>query len=80
MNTVATKSIAAFSINLSDWYYEGQVVNVTDGKLGKINNALIMSINEIGHTFVVNAGGKSYSLSMLKIKDIESVNRRRIAV
>ncbi len=80
MNTVATKTIAAFSINFGDWYYEGQIVDIVDSKVGKLRNALIKSINDENNTFIVSAGGKDYILSMAKIKEISLINRRRIAV
>ncbi len=79
-NIVATKTIAAFSINLSDWFYEGQLVDVTDKSTGLLRNALIESINEDSHTFIVSHAGRSYTLSMTRIENITSVNRRRIAV
>ena len=80
MNTVATKTIAAFSINFSDWYYEGQIVNIKDTSVGFLSNALIESINEDNQTFIVSSNNDRYCLSMLKLEDITAVNRRRIAV
>ena len=79
-NIVATKTISAFSINLSDWFYEGQLVDIDDHTHGELRGALIESINEDSHTFVVSLKGRAYTLSMLKIENISSVNRRRIAV
>ncbi len=79
-NIVATKTIAAFSINFSDWFYEGQIVDIKDKGSGILKNALIISINEDKRTFIVSLNGKHYTISMLKVEDITSVNRRRIAV
>ncbi|ADL36547.1 hypothetical protein bpr_IV183 (plasmid) [Butyrivibrio proteoclasticus B316] len=80
LNPVATKTIAAFSINLSDWYYEGQIVDIKDRSAGYLQNALIQSINEDERTFIVTANDRSYTLSMLKIEDISSTGSCRFAV
>ncbi|MBP3199068.1 MAG: hypothetical protein J6N21_19005 [Butyrivibrio sp.] len=79
-NIVATKKVSAFSINLSEWFYEGQIVDIKDKNAGVLRNALIEYIDEINQTFIATLNGNSYKLSMLKVEDITSVNRRRIAV
>ena len=79
-NIVATKKVSAFSINLSEWFYEGQTVDIKDKTVGVHRPALIEYIDEINQTFIATLNGQSYKLSMLKIEDIASVNRRRIAV
>ena len=79
-NIVATKKVSSFSINLSEWFYEGQTVDITDKTVGVLRNALIEYIDEINQTFIATLNGRSYKISMLKVEDITSVNRRRIAV
>ena len=79
-NTVATKTIAAFSINFGDWYYEGQLVDIVDSNAGILRGALIKSINDENNTFIVSAGGREYNLKMAKIKEISLINRRKLAV
>ncbi len=79
-NIVATKTIAAFSINFSDWFYEGQIVDIKDKDAGFLKSAIIENINEDKHTFVALFNGNQYTLSMLDVEDITYVNRRRIAV
>ncbi|WP_026658229.1 hypothetical protein [Butyrivibrio sp. AC2005] len=79
-NIVATKKIRAFTINLSDWFYEGQMVDIKDKSVGILRNALIEYVDEINQAFTVIHNGHSYNLSMLTVEDVTSVNRRRIAV
>ncbi len=80
MNIIATRTTTAFTINLQDWYYEGQIVDIIDDKLGSLKNVLIESINEINQTFIISADGKRYNVSMTSINAISTVNRRKIAV
>ena len=79
-NIVATKRVRAFTINLSDWFYEGQTVDIKDKSVGVLRSAMIEYIDEINQTFIATLNDRSYKLSMLKVEDIASVNRRRIAV
>jgi hypothetical protein len=79
-NIVATKRVRAFTINLSDWFYEGQTVDIKDKSVGVLRSAMIEYIDEINQTFIATLNDRSYILSMLKVEDIASVNRRRIAV
>ena len=79
-NIVATKKVNAFTINLTDWFYEGQTVDIKDKTVGVLRSALIEYIDDMNQSFVVTFNGHSYKLSMQKIEDITSVNRRRIAV
>lgn len=79
-NIVATKRVRAFTINLSDWFYEGQTVDIKDKSVGVLRSAMIEYIDEINQTFIATLNDRSYELSMLKVEDIASVNRRRIAV
>ena len=79
-NIVATKKVSAFSINLSEWFYEGQTVDIKDKNIGILRNALIEYIDENNQSFIATLNGNSYKLSMLKVEVITSVNRRRIAV
>ena len=79
-NIVATKRVRAFTINLSDWFYAGQTVDIKDKSVGVLRSAMIEYIDEINQTFIATLNDRSYKLSMLKVEDIASVNRRRIAV
>jgi hypothetical protein len=55
-------------------------VDIKDKSVGVLRSAMIEYIDEINQTFIATLNDRSYKLSMLKVEDIASVNRRRIAV
>lgn len=79
-NTVATKMVPAFSLNLGlDWYFEGQIVDVEDTHYGKISNATINCIDETRNTILVSDSKKSYRLNLETLKGIK-IKERRVAL
>jgi len=80
-NFIMTKSISGICINTQDWFYEGQIVNIVDKRLGALRNVLITFISNTGDSMTVTDTNKRmYFLDPKIIKDISLVERRRAVI
>ena len=80
-NIVAIKTIKAFSINLKDWVYEGQLICIKTKDDKTFENVVLKLILELDEEIIIeNMAGIKTSIKIDEISDIEIIERRKIDI
>lgn len=80
-NLVMTKAINGFSLNMGEWFYEGQTVNIEDNRLGMLKNVLISTVDgRNDQVFVTDSKGLRHRFHLSTIRNITIVEKRRKVV
>ena len=72
-NIVMKRAIYGFCLNMGEWFYEGQYVNIKDKKLGNLMNVQITAVSDAcDYVVVLDKTGKSYRISLTKVLEVTS--------